>query len=299
MKLILTLVLVLATPPALGKPAAGLSGPRPIGALKRIGTPLVRLPKAAPCPGLGALETQERGFLPGEELAYELNFAGAYIGRFETKVGQPRTSHGTTVLPLFGRARTSAFIAAFKTFEGRYQSMVAASDLGPTEARVEAVYGGDPRWEKILFDGPQRSVKADFLLNGAVQARSYQGSHPLTDILTLLYQARTVRLREGLEACQDVFGSRRLWRMKGRVVGPATISTPAGQKEGWKVATTFERAAHPELNHLPPQRIELDLYVSADAAQTPLRFVARTQGVEAEGQLVRWSLKGTTDEREW
>lgn len=299
MKLILTMALGLATQPALGKPAAGLSGPRPTAVVKRPTASLRRLPAPPPCPGLPPLETRERGFLPGEELAYELTFAGAYIGRFETKVGQPRTINGATMLPLFGRARTSAFIAAFKTFEGRYQSMVAAQDLSPTEARVEAVYGGDARWEKILFDPHQRAVKADFLLNGAVQARSYQGNHPLTDILTLLYQARTVRLREGLEACQDVFGSRRLWRMRGRVVGPAVITTPAGQKEGWKVATTFERVAHPELNHLPPQRIELDLYISADAAQTPLRFVARTQGVEAEGHLVRWSLKGTTDEGDW
>lgn len=297
MKSILIILLGLAAAPALGKPAAGLAGPRPKVTLHP--SPLRRLPAPPPCPGLGPLPTQTRGFVPGEELAYELNFAGAYIGRFETKVGQPRTNNGTTVLPLFGRARTSAFVAAFKTFEGRYQSMVAAEDLEPNEARVEAVYGGDERWEKIHFDAEHRSVKADFLLNGAVQARSYQGSHPLTDILTLLYQARSVKLSPGLEACQDVFGSRRLWRMRGRVVGPAQITTPAGQKAGWKVATTFERVAHPELNHLPPQRIELDLYLSADAAQTPLRFVARTQGIEAEGQLVRWSLKGTSDERDW
>lgn len=282
---------------AFAKPQGGAARPTvlPLRVLPR---PAARI-RPPSCAGLAPLPRHALGFSPGEELAYELTFAGAYIGRFETKVGQPREVGGQRVLPLFGRARTSAFVAAFKTFEGRYQTMVEPDTLLPSEARVEANYGGDPRWEKIHFFGDHRNVKAEFLLNGAVQGRGYQADHPLSDILALLYQARTVVLSPGLAACQDVFGSRRLWHMTGKVAEGVEVDTPAGPKPAWRLDTVFVRAPHPDLLQQAPQRIELEVYVSQDAAQTPLRFVARTQGIEAEGKLVRWSLKGTSDEGSW
>lgn len=249
------------------------------------------------CEGLGEVprRTDALPFRPGEELAYELRFAGAYIGRFETKVGQPRTKDGQTYLTLFGRARTSAFFSAFSTFEGRYQSLARADHhLAPEFARVEATFGDDHRWERINFGEGNRSLRDDYLFKGAQRARSYDSNHALTDLLTMLYQARTIAVRPGLTACQDVFGNRWLWRMRAEVVGTERVDTPRGPMNAWKVKTHFERAPHPEAP-AKPQTIDLELYLAQDGSQAPLKLVAHTLGITAEANLVRWSLNAPTD----
>lgn len=258
-------------------------------------------PYKDPCVGLD--DFMRRGgqspFGVGEELAYELTVSGANIGKMELKVGKPRQVEGKLRLPLFGRARTSAFIAAFKRFEGRYMSMVDPSSLRPLGLKVESTYGEEDRWERVRFDKAQRFVGADVLLQGRELRREYDGEHDLTDILTLLYVARTLELQSGMQVCQDVFASRRLWRMTAKVEGSRQISTPAGQKDVWVVKTEFDRKPTHGLNNRKRPHMEVDIYLAKNASQTPLQFVIRSQGVEATGKLVRWSLKGTTGEKKW
>lgn len=277
--------------PRLGRlaPVARLAKPKPA---------LPQKPQEPPCGGIYGVSRRAPAFAPGEELSYELTFGPAFIGRFETKVGQPRILDGQQVLPLFGRARTSAFVAAFKTFEGRYMSMVDAQSLVPRGLRVESTYGDELRWEKVRFDRNQRHVDAQFTLEGQERQREWQSDHALTDLLAMLYAARTVVVHDGMKACQDVFGARRLWRMEATVAGKTQIKTPAGKRDAYVVKSVFVRRPHPELPGKAP-RIELDVYLSTDPTQTPLRFVARTEGIEAEGNLVSWSMQGKSKEQDW
>ncbi len=258
-------------------------------------------PYKDPCEGLETFMRRgtQSPFGIGEELAYDLTVAGANIGKMELKVGRPRQVEGKLRLPLFGRARTSAFIAAFKRFEGRYMSMVDPHSLQPLGLKVESTYGQEDRWERVRFEKDQRFVGADVLLQGRELRREYDGDHDLTDILTLLYVARTLKLQSGMQVCQDVFASRRLWRMTATVEGSGQISTPAGTKDVWVVKTEFDRKPTHGLNNRKRPHMEVDIYLAKNASQTPLQFVIRSQGVEATGKLVRWSLKGTTQEKKW
>lgn len=287
-------LLVLSTP-AFALPEQGPIGARS-GALP--GTTSPRLPTTANtsasdlCGGLEALDRRNGllPFRPGEALGYELRFAGAYIGRFETKVGSVREKGDQRFLTLFGRARTSAFFSAFATFEGRYQSLATLGQgLHPDFARVEATFGDDHRWEKIDFNNDNHSLRDDYLFKGQQRARSYESNHALTDLLTMLYQARTIAVRPGLSACQDVFGNRWLWRMRAQVVGTETVDTPRGPMKAWKVQTHFERAPHPDNPVTNPQVVDLELYLAQDGSQAPLKLVAHTLGITAEAQLVRWT----------
>jgi len=258
-------------------------------------------PYPDPCLGLEVL-TRRPGKPPfgvGEELAYELTVSGARVGKMELKVGKPRRVEGQTRLPLFGRARTSAFLSTFKSFEGRYMTMVNPGDLAPLGVRVESTYGGEERWERVRFEKQHRFVGADVLLRGKEVRREYDGEHELTDLLTLLYIARTMTLQPGLHACQDVFASRRLWRMTADVEGIEEVDTPAGDKEAWVVRTKFDRKPTHGLSHTKRPKMEVDIYLAKDASQTPLKFVVRSQGIEAKGTLVRWSLNGTTSDSAW
>lgn len=255
------------------------------------------LPGAAgatdPCRGLGPLRrTDPPPFATGEELDFRLTFGGAYVGHFEAKVGEPRRLDGRTVLPLFGRARTSMFVASFQPMTGRYMAMVDPETLEPFGLQTELRYGEDDRWEKVRFTGDGREVQARFRLKGAEHDRRYTTDHDLTDILTLLYLARTIDLKPGLEACQDVFSARRLWRMTARVLGLEDVSTPAGRKRAYHVKLHFLRKPHPSLRTNDPPEYDLDVFLSADAYQTPLEFTMRLEGGTAGGRLERWRLGG-------
>lgn len=256
-------------------------------------------PYPDPCPGLGGFGRRTVPFVVGEELAYELSVSGALVGRMELKVGKPRMVEGQVRLPLFGRARTSSFLSTFEAFEGRYMSMVDPGSLAPLGVRVESSYGDDERWERIRFADDHRSVGADVLLKGRELRREYDGEHDLTDLLTLLYVARTMVLEPGMQVCQDVFASRRLWRMTAEIAGVEEVDTPAGDRPAWVVKTKFDRKPTHGLNNHKRPNMEVDVYLAKDDSQTPLQFVVRTQGVEAKGRLVRWSTRGTTKERTW
>lgn len=258
-------------------------------------------PADPPCLGMQALADRDgpRPFAIGEELGYELDVAGAYLGRFETKVGRPRKIDGRTMIPLFGRARTNDFVSAVQPFAGRYMTMVDPSTLRPAALRVELDYGGDDRWEKVKFGRSLQDVTVDYRLRGYERRREWKTDHLLTDLLSMLYAARTVRLAPGLDACQDVFGARRLWRMTAKVEGIVPVDTPAGKKDAYKVTTLFHRKPHHTLNNNKRPKAEIDVFFSTDGAQTPLMFVVRTNGIEARGRLVRWSLQGSSKDSEW
>lgn len=254
------------------------------------------------CPGVEVLGRRKSKlpFSPGEELSYELSVSGAYVGRMETKVGRPRDIEGRRRLVLFGRARTTQLLSALKPFAGRYMAMVDPVRLSPLGVRTELTYGTDARWERIRFRPDMRGVRTDYQLQGKRRAREYgNADHALTDVLTLLYVARTVELDRGIEVCQDVFGARRLWRMTAEVEGSRRVQTPAGRMDSWFVRSIFDRKPTPGLSRTARPRIEMDVFLSKDETQTPLRFVVRLKGIEAVGRLVRWSTRGRTAESEW
>ncbi len=267
---------------------------------QRTRPPINRRPLRTDCDGLWNLPRAEKpSFRVGEELGYELSVAGAYIGRFETKVGRPRRVEGQRVLPLFGRARTSGFASAFRPFVGRYMAMAKPERLAPIGLRVEATYDDDRRWERVRFDTDGKAVRADFTLRGRHLQRDYTSHHGMTDLLSMLYLARQIEVRDGLVACQHVFGARRLWQMTAQVTGIERIATPAGRLEAWKVKVAFDRMPTKGLNNKRRPHYDMDVFLSKDANRTPLAFVVQYKSVTARGDLRRWSLRGRSQEDAW
>lgn len=250
------------------------------------------VPEQSACPGVEALTLRSNapGLRSGEELSYRLTAAGAYIGRLETKLGEPRTEGGSTVWPLFGRARTNALVSSIKPFVGRYMTMLDPDSFRPVGLQTELTYGDDPRWERVRFRAHHRKVEATYFARGREGARAYVTDHAASDLLTLLYTARRVDLQPGLTACQDVFGARRLWRMTGRVTGVERISTPVGKKDAYRLELHFVRKPHPSLRGHRPPVYDLVAFLAKDAYQTPLRFELTVDGITAVGHLESWRL---------
>lgn len=253
------------------------------------------LSRRAPCEGLDVLgrRTVSLPFPVGEELGYRLTFAGAYVGKFETKVGEHRIVEGRRVLPIFGRARTNALVASFKPFKGRYMTMIEEAPFRPVALRTEVTYGEDPRWERVDFSEDRRRIDAEFRTMGRELERHYATDHAATDILALMFWARILEMNAGSVACQDVFSARRLWRMTGRVRPISTVRTAAGKRKAHRVDLHFVRKPTPGLRRRNPPSYDFTVYVSADEWQTPLKFVFMLDGVAAEGHLEHWSFKST------
>ncbi len=293
-----------ARSPRVFRPLA-VGGPR-VRAIRVVDDPRFRAQTSKPtalredCQGLWALPRADvPSFEVGEELGYELTVAGAYVGRFETKVGRPRRVQGQRVLPLFGRARTTGFASSFRPFIGRYMAMAKPMRLAPIGLRVEAEYDDDQRWERVRFGTDGKRVRADFTLRGRRLQRDYTSNHEMTDLLSMLYLARQVDVRPGLAACQHVFGARRLWQMTAQVEGTERVSTPAGRMDAWKIRVSFDRMPTPGLNNKKRPHYDMDVYLAKDATRTPLAFVVEYGSITARGDLRRWSLTGRSREDAW
>lgn len=237
----------------------------------------------APCVGVfgldGAAGPPPRS---GERLEYELRFGGAYMGKLELTVGEKRDVEGHPVLPLFGRLRTTAMVSAVQAVEGRYMAMVDPSSLSPVGVKVEAKVGEDPRWEDVRFLGEGRSVETRFLYRGQEATRRFGGQHPLLEGLSLLHFARRVPLQPGMEACQDILSTRRLWRVRAKVVGRETVDTPVGPKPAHRVRTTFHRRGGRS------KPIRIDILIGDMPGRPPLAFEMQQRRFSGQAKLIRW-----------
>lgn len=248
-----------------------------------------------PCSGLSALgrRTETLPFSIGERLGYRLSVGGAYVGRLETKVGAPRAHRGDRVIPIFARARTNAMVASFEPFSGRFMTMVEPSAFLPIGIQTEITYGDDPRWEKVRFSPDRQKVDIEYRAQGREHARTYQTDHAATDILALMFWSRLIRLSPGAATCQDVFSSRRLWRMTGTIGESVAIKTPVGKKRARRVDLHFIRKNTAGLSSRRRPEYDFEVYLAEDEWQTPLRFVFKLNGFSAEGTLEHWSLDGS------
>lgn len=311
--------LVLASPPSSAAPAAPLDGAGPLKLVPgapRVQTRPQRLPshpaprrltpKTAPpvptepaCDGVNPTSVVIP-FRPGEELSYDILVSGLYVGRLETKVGRPRTVAGKPALTLFGRAFSSVVVSGLQKFEGRYMALSDPGTLRPYGVRVESTYGKDPRRESARFAEDQRSLEMDYLHMGHEGQYRYARESQLYDALSVLFLARSLPLRTGFSACQEVYSSRRLWRMEAKVAGTKTISTPGGDKPVDVIELRIVRMVDEQQHgRLPELIVDGEVFLSKDRTRTPLAFELRSRLGNARAELRRWVIEGDAHDPEW
>lgn len=308
--------LLLGSPPSGAAPSAPLGGASPLPLVpaaprvqmrpQRIVSPPKVSPKKAavlpaepPCEGVnpGSLSLP---FRPGEELSYDILVAGLYVGRLETKVGRPRNVGGRSAVSLFGRAFSSVVVSGLQKFEGRYMALSDPSTLRPFGVKVESTYGRDPRRETARFTADQKSLETDYLFMGHEGQYRYSRDAELYDALSVLFLARSMPLREGFSACQEVYSTRRLWRMEAKLGRPRNVSTPGGDKPvdviELRIARMVDEKQH---GRLPELIVEGEVLLSKDKTRTPMAFELRSRLGNARGELRRWVIEGDAHDPEW
>lgn len=205
------------------------------------------------------------------------------MGRLELSVGQLRKVEGAVAMPLFGRLRTNAFVSAVKPVQGRYMAMVDPRSLAPLGVRMEGTVGEDPRWEHMRFLDAGKKAETRYLIKGLKKQRAYGGEHVILDGLSLLHLARVVALEPGLEACQDILSTRRMWRVRARVMGKELVETPVGPKPAYRVHTSFKKRFGPST-----RKIEIDVLLGDLPGRPPLAFEMTQNQFSGRAHLIRW-----------
>lgn len=246
------------------------------------------LPREEPCSGVLTLDNQaitQPNF--GELLEYKLTLGGVYLGRMELSVGKPRKVEGQVAIPLAGRMKTNGFVSAIRPIEGRYMAMVDPGTLAPFGVRVESKIGDDPRWERISFSQQGRRIDTKYLYRGMEKHRAYGSAHPIIEGLSLLQIARRVRLEKGLKGCQDIFSTRRMWRVRAEVLGTELVDTPVGQKKAYRVRAKLTQRFYPKNRRAP--FVDVDILIGDLPGRPPLAFEMRDRKVSGKADLIRWN----------
>jgi len=215
----------------------------------------------------------------GEKIEMEIDALGAMIGTFSMTTAP---GHRPDVYTIVARGRTDQFAGSFYPVEA-----IAHSQLGA---------GLDDRGydEDATEDGVQRSVAVEFPPKGPelrVQAskqgdsENYAVSAPpeTRDMLGALYQLRTLALADGASFCVPIFGGRRIWVLRGTVVGREPVQTPLGEYKAIHLSATASRLDAPRVSR------ELHLWITDDAERIPVAAFGILQGKPVRAQLVKYA----------
>jgi hypothetical protein len=224
---------------------------------------------AEPACGLPALAPGDRPWKTGETLTYDLDVLGVVkAGTLQLSVERPMS--GGEIVPLRGRAKTTASVANVKKFAAVALSWIDPATLLPERYRDESEEDGVRKISdaKIRPPGPELVIETQF---GDKTSRiAYPREGQVLDGLSAIAYLRAARIGPGDRFCFDLVANRRLWHMEGSVVPkPEKVETPAGKFDTYRVDATLKRADRPADRPRP-----FHLWFTRDARHLPVAIVS-------------------------
>jgi len=215
----------------------------------------------------------------GEALSYKLDVMGADVGTFEVRSALPPfDERSRAALQLSSRAKTNAFasthVARFET----YATALVGKDFSTLHYREDVDENDVHRGTELSLSPQGGTLAVKATRNGEPEAVTVQPSAGMRDVISTLYLLR--RLPLGESVCLEVFASRKVWKLTGKMAAKETIDTPAGRFaslrfDGEAVRTddaNVKRTAH--------------LWVSDDERRLPLVAIGEMRGKTIRAQLL-------------
>jgi hypothetical protein len=208
----------------------------------------------------------------GERLDYDIDFLGGVkVGTVTLLVEPPATETGESggvTLPVSVHAVSNEFFSRFGRIDSRARSYLRPRDLRPLHYHEEFIDADRHYSTEVLFpsSGPH-VVKAHFVNPTVHGDRTFPFGNDALDVLSTFYLLRSLDLRIGESLCFDVYGSRTLWRVWGKIEAREALSTPAGNFQTFRMSGIAARLNAPKL------RREIHLWVSDDAQRLPIAAV--------------------------
>jgi hypothetical protein len=211
------------------------------------------------CKPLPALKSPW-AFVAGEQLDFELDALGAQAGSMSMRVLPNREG----ALPVEVRAETSPFFAKVRRVKGVGTSYLDALTLRPRRYTEESVENEVRRTANVGFRADGKAVEVSYENAGQAGRGLFHYENDGLDPAGAIYLFRQLPFREGLEVCFDVYGIRRLWRMRGKVEGKERVSLPVGVFDAWHLSGVAVRHDNPK------SQKEVHVWISDDKRRLPL-----------------------------
>ncbi len=251
-------------------------GALPTGALWLVAAAAPASPTASPtiptnaqCRALPALPAHRFPIRVGERLEYDIDCrGGGKVGTVTLLVEPPAKENGEPVLPVSVHALSNEFFSKFGRIDSKARSFLRPRDLRPLHYHEEFIEAERHYSTEVLFpsSGPHL-VKAHFVNPTANGDRAFPFGNDALDVLSTFYLLRSLDLRIGEGLCFDVYGSRALWRIWGKIEAHEALSTPARNFRTFRMSGIAARLNAPQI------RREIHLWVSDDAQRLPIAAV--------------------------
>ncbi|AKU91219.1 DUF3108 domain-containing protein [Vulgatibacter incomptus] len=202
----------------------------------------------------------------GERLSFEIDVMGASAGNL-VLIAMPPVGKGTSQeLPFRSLAASNSFFSKVRRVRGRSTSYVRAKDFHPRRYEEETNEGGVLRSAQVVFTRPSDGslMKVDWLRDKEKGHANLRYQNDAFDPVSAAYMMRTLDFREGQSLCFDSYGIRKLWRLKGKVVGLEEVRVPAGTFQAWHVEGLAVRTDDPRSAR------EIHVWITNDERRLPV-----------------------------
>ncbi|MHB8417143.1 MAG: DUF3108 domain-containing protein [Myxococcales bacterium] len=231
--------------------------------------PAEGIPSDAQCRALPPLPDHRLPLRAGERLDYDVDLLGGVkAGTVTLEVRPPEHQEGGVTLPIAVHAASNDFFSKFGKFDSRAVSYLRPRDLHPVRYHEDFVQSGRKYWTDVFFPsaGPHL-VRTRYGNPTATGEKTFPFANDALDALSAFYMLRSLDLRVGQSLCFDVYGSRTLWRIWGKVDARETVATPAGNFPAFRLAGEAARLNAPKLHR------QIYLWVSDDAQRLPVAAI--------------------------
>ena len=224
------------------------------------------LPSNAECRALPALPAHRLPLRAGERLQYDVDFLGGVkAGTVTLEVRAPEEQAGSLTVPVSVHAESNDFFSKFGKLDSTAVTYLRPRDLHPLRYHEDFVESGRKYWTDVFFpsSGPH-VVRTRYGNPTSTGERSYPFASDALDVVSAFYVLRSLDLKVGQSLCFDVYGSRTLWRIWGKVDARETIATPAGTFQTLRLAGEAARPSMPKVHR------QIYLWVSDDPQRLPV-----------------------------
>jgi hypothetical protein len=234
---------------------------------------------------LPALLPEGAPFHPGELLTYDLELLLVKAGRLTLQVDRPLAR--SNVLPIKGRAQTTATIANVRRMTAIAISWIDASSLRPERYHEEGDEDGARRALDVRFPPGAGDLTLDQRWRDKRWPKTFPRQGEPLDALSALYFLRAAHLAPGETFCLDLVAAGRLWRTTAhQAPGKERVDTAAGRFETIRVDVEAIRA------DLPPgakgRTRQIHIWLTADARRLPVSMVGEIDVGPVSATLASW-----------
>lgn len=217
-------------------------------------------------------------FAVGEALEFDIDSLGATIGSLSMTVMPGR---GDEPYVIEARGKTGTFAANFYSVDAVATSRLG-KDLANHAYREDATEAGVHRTVDVELPARQNQLHVRATKEGNREDYDLRAPPDTRDLLAALYAVRAMNLPDGTDVCIPVFGARRVWTLRAKVVGREKARTGAGDFQTVRISGSAVRTDNDAI------RRDVQFWVTDDPTHLPVAACGLVQNKPVCANLKAW-----------